>query len=85
MYAFGPDSPAAFRRYFEKEALPFPGVSAPPELLSALGQQWRLLGFGRQPALIGLKADGTVGYTHFGTRPQDLPDLTSALEAIAPR
>lgn len=72
------------RSYFEREQLPFPGVAAPIALLDAMGQKWSLLGFGRQPALVGLGRGGEATYRHIGTRPQDLPDLSAALDAVSP-
>ena len=84
MFAFGPDSAAALSSYVARERIPFPALSASPEVLRGFGQPWILLQFGRQPALLGVRQGGDVVFTHLGRSPRDLPDIGAALDAVSP-
>jgi peroxiredoxin Q/BCP len=81
--AIGPDGADAMRRYFEGHAIPFRGIPDPGgELLRALGQEWRLLAFGRMPALLAYARDGREVTRHLGRSARDLGDLDTALAQL---
>lgn len=83
MVAIGPDGPAQFARYFREHQLPFRGVADPSgELLAELGQEWRLMAFGRMPAILGYRADGSEAARHLGRSARDLGDFDAVVRAI---
>ncbi len=83
MVAIGPDSPERFQSYFRDHQIPFRGVPDPAaSLLSAFGQEWRLMAFGRMPAILAYAADGREVARHLGRSARDLGDLDAILRLL---
>ena len=81
--ALGPDSQEAFRRYWEKEALPFPGLPDPQHSVADLyGQEVNLLKLGRMPAMMLVDKNGQVRYQHYGTSMADVADSNLILNML---
>ncbi|PIE58213.1 MAG: thioredoxin peroxidase [Desulfobulbus propionicus] len=71
---FGPESAPSFRRYWEKEELPFIGVPDPAhKVLRLYGQEVRLLKLGRMPAQVLIDKSGQIRYVHYGRSMADIP------------
>ncbi|NDJ77805.1 MAG: peroxiredoxin family protein [Chloroflexi bacterium] len=70
----GPDGPDAFKRYWQKEDLPFIGLANPDHSVAKLyGQQVRVLKLGRMPAMAVIDKLGRVHYQHHGNSMRDIP------------
>jgi peroxiredoxin len=70
----GPEKTEAFRKYWEREKLPFVGLADPDHRVARLyGQQVRLLKLGRMPALVVVDKHGCVHYEHKGNAMHDIP------------
>ncbi len=81
--AIGPDSADRFEAYFRDHQIPFRGVPDPSaQLLSALGQEWRLMAFGRMPAIIAYGRDGSEAARHLGRSPRDLGDIDAIVATL---
>lgn len=79
----GPDSREKFQRYWQEHSLPFPGLADPSlEVLRGFGQQFRLLKFGRMPALIVIDREGFIRYRHFGESMMDIPSSEEVLAVL---
>ena len=73
--AVGPDSHAAFKKYWEEENLPFIGLADPEHEVARLyDQEVTLLKFGRVPAQMVIDKDGVVRYAHYAKSMSDIPD-----------
>jgi peroxiredoxin len=73
--ALGPDSPEAFRRYWQAERLPFPGLPDPQHIVADIyGQEVNLLKLGRMPAMMLIDKKSQVRYQHYGTSMADVAD-----------
>jgi peroxiredoxin Q/BCP len=79
----GPEGPQSFRRYWEKNDLPFPGVPNPSHsVLKAYGQEVKLFKFGRMPAQVIVDRNGIARFVHYGKSMDDIPDTTSLLKIL---
>lgn len=75
-----PDKPAALKRYWEREGLPFTGASDPEHRVARMyGQEVRLLKLGRLPMAVVIDEDGRVRRLHRSGSMADLPDLKGLL------
>jgi peroxiredoxin len=87
VFAIGPDLPDKMAQHWEKEQIPFPGIPDPDKtLLDSLGQEFKLLKFGRMPAVIIIGSDGEIHHAHYGNNASDIPDndeILSILDDIA--
>ncbi len=81
--ALGPDGPAAFRRYWQENDLPFIGCA---DLRSRVAdryyQEVNLFKLGRMPALFLIDREGSVRYEHYGDSMSDIPDNLSILKLL---
>lgn len=69
----GPDSPAAFRDYWQAERLPFPGLADPDHTVAKLyRQEVNLLRLGRMPAQLLVDKQGRIRYQHYGHSMADI-------------
>ncbi len=79
----GPDGPNAFRRYWQENDLPFPGM---PDLRSRVAnryeQEVNLFKLGRMPALFVIDSEGMIRYSHYGDSMSDIPPNSEVLEII---
>ena len=81
--ALGPDGPRAFKRYWEKEHLPFPGLSdVGSKVASSYHQQVNWLKLGRMPAVLVIDPAGAIRYSHYGESMQDIPDNREVLAEL---
>lgn len=72
------------RKYWQKNGLPYYGVSDPDGRLGRLyGQQWHLLKLGLMPALLVLDGDGRVVFSHYSKSMADIPSNETVLKAIS--
>jgi peroxiredoxin len=79
----GPEDRPAFRRYWQRQALPFVGLPDPEHTVAGLyGQQVKLLKLGRLPALMLIDKSGNIRYRHYGDSMQDIPDNASLLTLL---
>ncbi len=70
----GPESPEAYKAYFEKENLPFIGLPDPKhEVLKLFGQKVNLFKLGRMPGQIIVDKLGNVRFIHYGHDMADIP------------
>ena len=79
----GPDGPNAFRKYWEENDMPFPGLA---DLRSRVAdryhQEVNLFKLGRMPALFIIDRDGEVRYSHYGDSMQDIPSNGDVLAIL---
>jgi peroxiredoxin Q/BCP len=81
--AVGPEEPDDFKRYWEKEKMPFPGLADPRHVAAELyGQQVSLLKLGRMPALFIVDRDGIVQYAHRAASMADIPPNREILQIL---
>ena len=82
----GPEGPAGFRVYWERENLPFIGLPDPYHtVLKLYGQQIKLFKLGRMPAQVIVDAGGTARWVHYGHGMSDIPanaELLALLEEL---
>lgn len=81
--AIGPEKAEAFRKYWEKNDLPFIGL--PDEKHSVLklyGQQVKLFKLGRMPAQMIVDRQGVLRYVHYGHSMEDIPENRELLELL---
>jgi len=81
--AVGPEEPNDFKRYWEKEKMPFPGLADPRhEAAGLFGQQVSLLKLGRMPAVFVIDREGKVRYAHRASSMADIPPNREILEIL---
>ena len=84
----GPEGPEPFRRYWQKEELPFVGLPDPSHrVLKLFGQQVKIFKLGRMPAQVLLDAQGVVRFVHYGHGMSDIPpneELFALLDGLVP-
>ncbi len=79
----GPEDKAAFKDYWEKEELPFPGLPDPRHsVLKLYGQEVKLFKLGRMPAQAIIDKQGVVRYVHYGHGMQDIPKNEELLDLL---
>ncbi len=82
--AVGPDSPPAFRAYWQENDLPFHGCAdVKSRVASRFHQEVNLLKLGRMPALFIIDAAGLVRYHHYGESMSDIPANEEVLRCLA--
>jgi mycoredoxin-dependent peroxiredoxin len=69
----GPDDRNAFKRYWASEELPYTGLAdADHKVARQYGQQFKLLKFGRMPALMVIDKQGFIRYEHYAASMRDI-------------
>jgi len=77
----GPDSPEAFKGYWEKNDLPFTGLPDPKaSVLKLFGQEVKIFKYGRLPAQVIVDKHGIARYVHYGHSMEDIPDNKELLD-----
>lgn len=77
----GPETADSFRKYFDKNALPFVGLPYPEHrILKLYGQRVNLFRLGRMPAQLVIDPRGTMRSIHYG---HDMSDIPSNEEVLA--
>lgn len=83
MLVVGPDSPAAFRIYWNSEKIPFVGLPDPAHKVAAqYKQEIKLFKMGRMPLVTVVDADGMLRYAHYGASMADIPSNAELLDVI---
>jgi peroxiredoxin Q/BCP len=84
----GPDNAESFKKYWQKETLPFIGLPDPEhKILKLYGQETSLFKLGRLPAQMIVDTSGMLRYVHYGHSMTDIPsnkeiiNLIKAIEA----
>jgi peroxiredoxin Q/BCP len=81
--AVGPDSADAFKKYWEKEDMPFIGLADPDHKAAQMvDQEVNLLKLGRIPAQMIVDKDGVLRYVHYSRSMSDIPDNDKILKEI---
>jgi peroxiredoxin Q/BCP len=82
----GPENAGAFKKYFEKNNLPFIGLPDPKaSVLKLYGQEVNLFKLGRMPAQVIVDKEGMARFVHYGHSMADIPEnveLLALLEEI---
>jgi peroxiredoxin len=79
----GPEGPAAFKAYWQKNGLPFVGLPDPKHrVLKRYGQQVNLFKFGRMPAQVIVDLRGRVRYVHYGHSMMDIPTNSEIFDLL---
>ena len=82
----GPETPEAFKAYFQKENLPFIGLADPDHsVLKLYGQKVKLFKLGRMPAQMIIDKKGFLRFIHYGHDMSDIPaneEVLSLLESL---
>jgi peroxiredoxin len=77
----GPEDEKAFKEYWQKEKMPFPGIADPQHQIAALyGQEVKVLKMGRMPALFVIDSKGRIRFSHHG---KSMSDITPDREVLA--
>jgi len=79
----GPEKAEAFRKYWQKNDLPFVGLPDPKHtVLKLYGQEVKLFKLGRLPAQMLIDKSGTLRYVHYGHSMSDIPSNDEILGLI---
>jgi peroxiredoxin Q/BCP len=79
----GPEDAEAFRKYWEKEKLPFVGLPDPEhKVLKLYGQQVKLFRMGRMPAQMLIDQSGVLRYVHYGHSMEDIPSNEEIMKLV---
>jgi peroxiredoxin len=79
----GPENADAFKKYWEKESLPYVGLPDPKHsVLKLYGQEIKLFKFGRMPAQVTVDKEGIVRFVHYGKNMSDIPDNAEILQLL---
>ena len=79
----GPDGPRTFKRFWEREGLPFIGLPDPQHKVADLyGQEWNLFKLGRVPALLLIDKVGRIRYQHYSDSMSDIPENTLMVDML---
>jgi peroxiredoxin Q/BCP len=79
----GPETSDSFRKYWQKEKLPFKGIPDPTHrILKLYGQEVSLFRLGRMPAQVIIDKNGRVRYVHYGHSMMDIPVNTEILSLL---
>ena len=79
----GPENAEAFKKYWEKENLPFIGLPDPEHrVLKLYGQEVKIFKLGRMPAQVMIDKSGRVRFVHYGHSMMDIPENKELLDLI---
>ncbi|MBW2524008.1 MAG: redoxin domain-containing protein [Deltaproteobacteria bacterium] len=80
----GPDDADAYRRYWSKHQMPFPGLADPDHRVAKLYQQpVRLLRLGRMPMQLVVDRDGIIRFRHEGGSMRDIASNAEIFHVLA--
>jgi peroxiredoxin Q/BCP len=81
--AVGPDSHEDFKRFWERNQIPFIGLADPDHQAAKLyDQEVTLLKFGRVPAQMVIDRDGVVRFVHYARSMSDIPENEEILDLL---
>lgn len=79
----GPEKPQSFRKYWEKEKLPFVGLPDPDHsVLNLYGQEVNFFKLGRMPAQILINKNNILKFVYYGQSMADIPDINQIKTAL---
>ena len=79
----GPESAAAFDKFWHEQHLPFVGLPDPShQVLKRYGQQVKLFKLGRMPAQVVVDRKGRVRFVHYGHSMADIPEPAEILTLL---
>ncbi len=79
----GPENAEAFKKYWEKEKLPFVGLPDPEHhVLKLYGQEVKIFKLGRMPAQVIMDKSGKVRFVHYGHSMADIPENKELLDLL---
>ncbi len=80
---FGREDAATFSGYWQKNNLPFVGISDPTlTVLKLYGQEVNLFKLGRIPAQVIIDKQGLARFAHYGHSASDIPLNEEILEVL---
>jgi peroxiredoxin len=81
--AVGPENETDFADYWQKNAMPFPGIADPQHITANLyGQEVKPLKLGRMPALFIIDKGGLIRFKHLGQSMSDIPNNAEVLSIL---
>jgi peroxiredoxin len=81
--AVGPGDANAFRKYWEKENIPYVGLPDPTHQAARLyRQEVNIFKLGRMPLNCIVDTEGRIRYVHYGASMSDIPDNEIFLRVI---
>lgn len=79
----GPEGPHSFKRYWEREHLPYLGLSDYRHAVAKLyGQEVNLVKLGRMPAELVVDKAGRIRYSHYANSMADISDDGELLRVL---
>lgn len=79
----GPEKREAFRKYWDKEAMPFNGLPDPElSVPKRYGQEVKLFKLGRMPAQVLVDTTGIIRAVHYASSMADIPDTEEFIKAL---
>jgi len=79
----GPENAESFKKYWQKESLPFIGLPDPEHtVLKTYGQEVKIFKLGRMPAQVIIDKHGMVRFVHYGHSMSDIPDNSELLSLL---
>jgi peroxiredoxin Q/BCP len=79
----GPEDKTLFAEWWQKEAMPFPGIPDPRHIIAgSYGQQVKPLKMGRMPALILIDKNGLMRFRHYGDSMSDIPPVEDVFRLL---
>lgn len=79
----GPENEEAFKKYFQKNNLPFIGLPDPKaSVLKLYGQEVNLFKLGRMPAQVLVDKEGVARFVHYGHAMSDIPENAELLTLL---
>jgi peroxiredoxin Q/BCP len=83
LLVLGPENAVAFKKYFEKNELPFVGLPDPKaSVLKLYGQEVNLFKLGRMPAQVIVDKEGMARFVHYGHSMADIPENVELLALL---
>ncbi|MBM4426425.1 MAG: redoxin domain-containing protein [Chloroflexi bacterium] len=81
--AVGPNDFESFKKYWDKENIPFIGLADPDHKVARLyRQEVNIFKLGRMPLNGIVDRNGRIRYIHFGASTSDIPDNETFLSVI---
>ncbi len=81
--AVGPNTEAAFQKYWTNENIPFIGLPDPEHRVAALyRQRINLFKLGRMPLVCIIDRTGRIRFAHYGASMSDIPENETLLGVI---
>ncbi|MBF0202209.1 MAG: redoxin domain-containing protein [Desulfamplus sp.] len=79
----GPESADSFKKYWEKESMPFTGCPDPMhKVMNLYGQEVKILKLGRMPAQMLIDKSGILKFVYYGSNMSDIPGIKDVEEVL---